>query len=193
MLRRLYDWTLHLAETPRATYALGVVSFTESSFFPVPPDALMIPMIIARRHSAWRLAFICTVTSVLGAMFGYLIGALFFDQVAKPILDFYGYGEKFEHFAALYNHWGAWILIIVSLTPLPFKVAAIASGATGLGFPIFILGSIVARGIRFYTVAALLYWFGPSVRDFIEKRLILVFSVGVIAVVAGFAALKLLI
>lgn len=152
----------------------------------------MIPMVIARRESAWRLAFICTITSVLGAVFGYLLGAVFFDQIAEPIMAAYGYLEKFDQFAALYNDWGAWILIVVSLTPLPFKVAAIASGATELNLPLFIAASLVARGTRFYAVAAMLYWFGPPVRDFIEKRLVLVFTAGVLAVIGGFAALKLL-
>jgi membrane protein YqaA with SNARE-associated domain len=192
LLRRLYDWTMGLAERPRAAYALGAVSFTESSFFPVPPDALLIPMVIARRSSAWRLALICTVTSVLGGLFGYLIGAVLFDQVAQPILSFYGYGEKFEEFAASYNQWGVWIVLIAGLTPFPFKVITIASGATGLSLPVFILASVIARGARFFIVAGLLYRFGQPIRSFIEQRLGLVFTLGVVLLIGGFAALKLL-
>ncbi|MBS9720822.1 DedA family protein [Tianweitania sp. BSSL-BM11] len=192
MLRRLYDWTLSLAQHRHATSALGAVSFVESSFFPIPPDAILIPMVIARRSAAWRLAFICTVMSVLGGLFGYLIGALLFEQVAQPILSFYGYADKFEEFASAYNEWGVWIVLIAGLTPFPFKVITIASGATGLSLPVFILASIVARGARFFIVSALLYWFGQPIRAFIEKRLGLVFTVGMVLLIGGFLALKLL-
>ena len=191
MLRRLYDWTMGLAQHPRATWALGVVSFVESSFFPIPPDAILIPMVIAKRSAAWRLAFICTITSVLGGLFGYFIGAVLFEQIAQPILSFYGYADKFEEFAANYNEWGVWIVLIAGLTPFPFKVITIASGATGLSLPVFIVASIVARGARFFIVAGLLYWFGQPIRTFIEKRLGLVFTVGMVLLIGGFLSLKL--
>ena len=193
MLRRLYDWTLHQASGPSAPYALGVVSFAESSVFPIPPDVLLIPMIIAERMKAWWYALLCTITSVIGGIAGYLIGALLFNEVAQPILSFYGYGEKFQHFAAQYNEWGAWIVFIAGVTPFPFKVITIASGATGLSLPIFILASIVARGLRFFVVAALLYFLGPPIRAFIEKRLALVFTIFVIGLVGGFVAIKFLV
>ncbi|MEP1930157.1 MAG: YqaA family protein, partial [Roseibium sp.] len=171
MLRRLYDWTLSLASGPRAPAALGTVSFVESSFFPIPPDILLIPMVIARKEKAWFLALLCTVTSVLGGLAGYMIGSFLFQQVAEPILGFYGYLDKFESFSEIFNAWGWWFVFIAGLTPFPYKVITIASGAAGLSLPIFLVASIVSRGIRFFVVAALLYFFGPPIRDFIEKRL----------------------
>ncbi|KAA0970373.1 DedA family protein [Aureimonas fodinaquatilis] len=191
MIRALYDWTMRLAAKPRATYALGAVSFAESSFFPIPPDVLLIPMVISERRRAWWLALVCTVTSVLGALAGYFIGAFLFDELARPILAFYGYVDEFADFAVTYNDYGAWIVLVAGgLTPFPFKVVTIASGATGLNLGVFILSSIAARGIRFFTVAGLIYYFGAPVRDFIERRLTLVFTIGVIAVVGGFAAIR---
>ncbi|ALN75731.1 YqaA family protein [Aureimonas sp. AU20] len=192
MLRRLYDWTMRLAARPRAAYALGAVSFAESSFFPIPPDALLIPMVIAKRSQAWLLAFICTVTSVLGALFGYFIGAVLFEEIARPILAFYGYADEFSDFAVTYNEWGAWIVLIAGgLTPFPFKVVTIASGATALNPVVFLLSAIAARAVRFYVVAGLLYWFGPPIRDFIEKRLAVVFSLALAALIGGFVAVRL--
>lgn len=191
MLRSLCDWTMRLSAKPKAAYALGAVSFAEGSFFPIPPDALLIPMVIAERHRAWSLALICTATSVLGAVLGYVIGAFLFEEIAEPLLAFYGYGDKFAEFASTYNAWGAWIVLVAGLTPFPFKVVTVASGATGLDPVVFILSSIVARGIRFYAVAALLYRFGLPVRAFIEKRLGLVFTLGILALLGGFLALRL--
>lgn len=193
MLRKLYDWTMEQAAGAKAPYVLGTVSFIESSVFPIPPDVLLIPMVIAERLKAWWYALICTVTSVLGGLLGYAIGALLFNEVAQPILEFYGYAGKFDKFAAQYNDWGAWIVFIAGVTPFPFKVITIASGATALNLPIFILASIVARGLRFFVVAALLYYLGPPIRAFIERRLGLVFSIFVVSLVGGFVVLKYLI
>lgn len=190
MIRALYDWTLRLAAKPRANYALGAVSFADSSFFPVPPDILLIPMVIANRRRAWRLALICTLTSVLGATAGYVIGAALFEQVARPILALYGYSERFAEFAITYNEYGAWIVLIAGLTPFPFKVVTIASGATSLDFVSFVLLCTLARGTRFYLVAGLLYAFGPPIRDFIERRLGLVFVVLLVLLIGGFAAIR---
>ena len=192
MLRRLYDWTMSLASGPRAPAALGTVSFAESSFFPIPPDILLIPMVIAKRERAFAYATICTVTSVVGGMFGYLIGAFLFIQLAQPILEFYGYLDKFEHFREDFNAYGSWIVFIAGLTPFPYKVITIASGATALNLPVFIVASILSRGIRFYVVSGLLYLFGPPIRDFIERRLGLVFTLFVIGLVGGFVAIKYL-
>ncbi|MDQ0313677.1 YqaA family protein [Amorphus orientalis] len=192
MLRRLYDKTLALAAGRHAPKALAGVSFAESSIFPIPPDALLIPMVIAKRERAWWFALICTVASVLGGAFGYLIGAVAFETVAEPILAFYGYAHKFEDFAARYNDYGAWIVFIAGLTPFPYKVITIASGATGLDFAVFMVASVLSRGIRFFVVAGLLYLFGPPIRAFIEKRLGLVFVVGVVLLVGGFVAAKFL-
>lgn len=192
MLRRLYDWTMSLAAGPRAPAALGVVSFAESSVFPLPPDLLLIPMILADKAKAWTFAALCTVASVFGGLAGYTIGALLFVQLAEPILQFYGYLDKFETFRAQYNDWGAWIVFVAGVTPFPFKVITIASGATALNLPVFILSSIAARALRFFVVAALLYWLGPPIRAFIERRLGLVFTVFTVMLVGDFAALKYL-
>lgn len=193
VLQALYDRTMRLAAKPHAEYALGAVSFTESSFFPIPPDALLIPMVLSDRSKAWRFAFICTLASVIGALAGYFIGAFLFDQVAQPVLELYGYGGKFEEFAERYNAWGAWIVLIAGLTPFPFKIITIASGATQLNIATFLIFSVIARGGRFYSVAGLLYLVGPPVRDFIEKRLGLVFTLGVAALLGGFVAVRYLV
>lgn len=193
MLKKLYDWTMNLAAGPRAPWALGGVSFIESSVFPIPPDTLLIPMVIAKREKAWIYAAICTITSVLGGLFGYAIGAVLFDQVAQPILSFYGYADKFASFTERYNEWGVWIVLIAGLTPFPYKVITIASGATGLPLTVFTIASIVARGLRFFILAALLYWLGPPIREFIEKRLGLVFTIAMVLLIGGFVVAKYLI
>ncbi|MCW2308534.1 YqaA family protein [Rhodobium gokarnense] len=190
MLRRLYDWTLSLAAGPQAPRGLAVVSFVESSVFPIPPDVLLIPMVLAERRKAWWFATICTIASVLGGLLGYLIGAVLFEEVARPILDLYGYADKFDAFSARYNSWGPWIVFIAGVTPFPFKVITIASGATGLNLAVFVLASVVARGLRFFIVAGLLYWLGPPIRAFIERRLGLVFTVFVVLLVGGFVLAK---
>lgn len=192
-LRRLYDWTLDLAAKRNATWVLSFISFIESSVFPIPPDVLLIPMVLANRAKAWWYASWCTIASVLGALLGYAIGALLFDTVAQPILAFYGYAEKFDEFAVRYNDWGVWVVLIAGLTPFPFKVITIASGATGLGLPVFIIASIVARGIRFFAVAGLIYLFGPPVRAFVEKRLGLVFAVSLAILIGGFVVARYII
>ncbi len=154
---------------------------------------MLIPMVLAKREGAWRYALICTITSVLGGILGYYIGAALLETLARPILEFYGYWHKFEDFQGAFNEWGLLIVFIFGLTPFPYKVITIASGATGLNLPIFIVSSIVARGIRFFIVAALLYFFGPPIKDFIEKRLGLMFFIGCALLVGGFVAVKYLI
>ncbi|SHE53676.1 membrane protein YqaA, SNARE-associated domain [Loktanella atrilutea] len=190
MLRRLYDWTMSLSRSPYALWALAIVSFVESSVFPIPPDVLMIPMIIARPRRAFLIAAVATVASVLGALLGYYIGAALFDTVGRPVLDFYGKGAEFDSFAVTYNDWGAWAVLIAGITPFPFKVITIASGVTGLSLPVFVLAAILARALRFFIVAALLWRFGAPIQDFIERRLGLVFTVFVVLLVGGFALLK---
>lgn len=192
MLRSLYDYVMSLAQHPRAAWALSIISFVESSIFPIPPDVLLIPMIIAKRAKAWVYAAICTVSSVIGGMAGYAIGFYLFDVLGKPLLDFYGYGEKFADFASQYNDYGAWIVFIAGITPFPYKVITIASGVTQLDLIVFTIASILARGLRFYIVAGLLYWFGEPIRDFIERRLGLVTIVFVILLIGGFVAIKYL-
>ena len=192
MLRRLYDWTISLAQSPYALWALAIVSFVESSFFPIPPDVLMIPMIIARPSRAFLIATVATVTSVAGGLFGYFIGAFFMDLIGQPILEFYGKGASFDEMAAVFNAYGAWAVVIAGVTFLPFKVVTIASGVTGLSLPVFIASAIFARALRFFLVAALLYRFGAPIRDFIERRLGLVFVIFCVVLVGGFAMIGLL-
>ncbi len=186
MLRGLYNWTMSLASSPYALWALAAVAFIESSFFPIPPDVLMIPMIIAAPRRAFLIAGVATVASVAGGLFGYYIGAVLFDSVAQPILDFYGKEQYFAEFAAKYNAYGAWAVLIAGVTPFPFKVITIASGATGLSLPVFFFASVVARALRFFLVAGLLWKFGEPIRDFIERRLGLVFIVFCVLLIGGF-------
>lgn len=192
MLRRLYDWTMALAAHRHASVALGVVSFVESSVFPIPPDALLIPMVLAERKSWFWYASLCTLTSVAGGIAGYFIGALLFEELAKPILQMYGYSNQFNAFAQKYNEWGIWIVVIAGVTPFPYKVVTIASGATGLNLPIFVLASIASRGFRFYLVAWLLYYAGPAMREFIERRLGLLFTLFMALLIGGFVAARYL-
>jgi len=190
MLRRLYDWTMNLAGHRHAGRMLGFVSFIESSVFPIPPDVILIPMVLSERAKAWIYAGIATIASVLGGLLGYVIGAFLFEAIGQPLLQFYGYGEKFADFAARYNEWGAWIVFIAGVTPFPYKVITIASGATALNVWVFILASILARGLRFFVLCALLYWFGPPIRAFVEKYLGLVATAFVILLVGGFVIVK---
>ncbi len=192
MIRRLYDRTLKLSEHPHAMRWLAVVSFAESSFFPIPPDVMLIPMIVAQRAKAWLIAGVCTVASVLGGLAGYALGFFAFAAIGQPVMEFYGYGEKFAEFTTEFNDYGAWIVFIFGITPFPYKVITIASGVTQLDLLTFILASVAARGIRFYLEAALLWYFGPPVRAFIEKRLEWVVTAVVIALVGGFVAISYL-
>lgn len=192
MIRALYDWTLRLADHRHSLRALGVVSFVESSFFPIPPDVLMIPMIISRPARAWTIATVALVTSVLGGLFGYFIGAVLWDTVGQPILEFYGKSEAGAAFAERFNRYGAWAVLIAGVTPFPFKVITIVSGWTGLGLPVFILSAIIARGLRFFILAALLWKFGAPIRDFVERRLGLMFTLFTVILIGGFALVKYL-
>ncbi len=187
MLRRLYDWTLAQAQSPYALWVLAAVAFVESSFFPIPPDVLMIPMIIARPSKAFLIAAVCTVASVLGGLFGYLIGWGFFELIGQPIFDFYGKADAVAEFQARFNDYGAWAVLIAGVTPFPFKVITIMSGVTSLSLPIFIVSAIIARSLRFFLVAALLWKFGEPIRDFIEKRLGLMFIIFCVLLLGGFA------
>lgn len=188
MLRRLYQWVIDLAERPSATWALAGVSFAESSFFPVPPDVMLVPMCVARPDRAWWYAFICTIASVVGGLFGYAIGALLYESVGLFLIQLYGYGEKVEAFSEAYAHYGHWIILIKGLTPIPFKVVTITSGFAHYSLFWFIVLSIITRGARFFLVAGLLYWIGPPARTFIEKRLGLVTAVFAAMIVGGFIA-----
>jgi len=192
MLRRLYDRVLALAGSRRAGLWLAVVSFAESSFFPIPPDALLVPMVLARPDRAWRLAFVCTVASVTGGALGYLIGYALFDVLAQPILRTYHYEDAFAAFQATYARWGLWVILVKGLTPIPYKIVTIASGAARFDFLVFMAASLATRGVRFFAVAALLRRWGEPVRGFIEKRLTLVTTALAIGIIGGFVLLKVL-
>lgn len=192
MLQAMYARTMSLAGAPNAVWWLAVISFTESSFFPIPPDVLLIPMILARPEKAWYYAGVCTIASVLGGAFGWLIGYALFDQLAQPILAMYGYGAKFAAFQQSYQEWGLWIILIKGLTPIPYKIVTIASGAAHFDFLTFMLASIATRGGRFFLVALLLHFFGARVREFIEKRLTLVTTLVAVGIIGGFVALRYL-
>ena len=193
MLRRIYDWTMGLAGHRHALPALGLVSFIESSVFPVPPDVMIIPMVLANRARAWLIAGVTTVTSVLGGLAGYAIGAFLFESVGRPLLAFYGYGEQFARFQDQYNEWGAWIVALAGVTPFPFKVITIASGVTGLDLATFTVAALLARGARFYIEAALLWQFGPPIRDFIENNLAVLTTIFFALLFGGFVAVKYLV
>ena len=192
MLRSLYNWTISLSAHPRALWALAFVSFVESSFFPIPPDIIMIPMILAQPRKAWLIALVCTVSSVLGGLFGYFIGAVLFDTIGQAIFDFYGKADAVLAFNERFNAHGAWAVLVAGVTPFPYKVITIMSGWTGLSIPVFIVASIVARGLRFFIVAALLWKFGAPIRAFIEKYLGLLFTLFVILLIGGFYAVSYL-
>jgi membrane protein YqaA with SNARE-associated domain len=192
MIQRLYDWTLSLAEHPHALWVLGIVAFLESSMFPIPPDIIMIPMIIARPSRAFVIAGIALVASVLGGLLGYAIGALAFETLGEPILTALGKADAMGEFSTRFNDVGFWAVLIAGITPFPYKVITIMSGVTAMPLGVFIATSILARGLRFFLVAWLLYKFGAPVRDFIEKRLPLMFTLAVALVLGGFFAIKLL-
>lgn len=192
MIRSLYDWVIHLAGHRRAIPALGVVSFLESSFFPIPPDVMLIPMILANRAKAFRIALVCTVCSVLGGLLGYAIGYYFFETIGEWVVRTYGLQAGLEKFRAGFQEWGIWIILIKGLTPIPYKLVTIASGAAHFDLFTFVWASILTRGLRFFLVAALLWKYGEPIRAFIEKRLTLLTWLFLIALVGGFVAFRYL-
>ncbi len=185
MIRALYDGTMRLSATRHAMWALAAVSFIESSFFPIPPDILLIPMVLAAPHRAFAIAGLCTLTSVLGGLFGYWIGFALFEEVGRPMLEFYGKDAYFAAFAERYNEWGAWAVLVAGVTPFPYKVITILSGATALNPWVFFVASVIARGLRFFLVAALLWKFGEPIREFIERRLGILFTLFVVLLLGG--------
>jgi membrane protein YqaA with SNARE-associated domain len=190
MFRRLYDWTISLSARPSAPYALGAVSFAESSFFPIPPDVVLAPMALARPDKAYRYAFICTVTSVLGGLLGYMIGALFFGTVGEWLISIYGGKEKIDSLLALYREYGALLILIKGLTPIPYKFVTIASGVAGYDLLWFIVLSIITRGVRFYAVAGILNHFGGPIRRIMDRHAGLIVGAVLAAIIGGFLALK---
>ena len=190
MFRNLYDWTLRLAADRRAVPVLALVSFAESSVFPIPPDALLIPMCLAARYRAYWFAFVCSVASVLGGLLGYAIGYFAYETLGRPIVAFYGLEAAMETYRTWFARWGLWVILIKGLTPIPYKVVTIASGVAAFDPIVFVLASIVTRAGRFYILAALLWRFGEPVRAFIEERLTLLGWGFLVVVVGGFLIVR---
>ena len=191
MLRWLYDWMLDLASRRQALQALGVLGFLESSIFPIPVDVMIVPMVLAKRGRAWLVGAVATVASVAGGLAGYAIGLFLFEAVGQPLLDFYGYGDRFAQFQDLYREWGAWIVVAGAMTPIPYKVVTIASGVVAMDVVVFTVASLLSRGVRFFGLAAMIYLFGPSIRDLLERRFGLVMSATFALMIAGFFAIKM--
>lgn len=192
MLRRVYDWTLRMAAHKRAEWALAGVSFVESSVFPIPPDVLLMPMVLADRSKAWRYAAIATISSVIGGFLGYAIGYFLFEALGRPILEFYHVMDKYDELKHAFDEWGAWIIIAKGWTPIPYKFLTITSGALQFDLLAFTIASVVSRGMRFFLVAGLLWAFGPPIRKFVEDRLGLVTTLFVVILIGGFVAIKYL-
>ena len=193
MLRWLYDYTMRLAGHRRAMPALATVSFVESSVFPIPPDVMLIPMVLADRQRAWLIALVCTLASVAGGLAGYAIGFFLWETVGQPIIELYGRLDQFQDFQGMYNDAGAWIVFFAGITPFPYKVITIASGVTQLDLVVFTVASVAARGLRFVIVAGLLWYFGPPIRAFIERRLGLLFVLFCVLLIGGFVAVRYLV
>jgi membrane protein YqaA with SNARE-associated domain len=185
MLRRAYDWCIDSADKPHALWLMGLVSFLDSSVCPVPPDAMLIPMSLARPQKAWLYATVCTVASVAGGVLGYFIGAYLYDSVGHWLISLYGYGDKVEAFREAYAKWGTWIILLKGLTPIPYKIVTITSGFAGYSLVLFIVFSVVARGTRFFLAAFLLNRYGQQAREIIEKRLGFWFGLSAAVLVAG--------
>jgi membrane protein YqaA with SNARE-associated domain len=193
MLRRIYNWCIAAADKPYALWILGAVSFAESSFFPIPPDLMLLPMSLARPRRAWLFAALCTVASVAGGVVGYAIGALLYDSAGQWLIHFYGLGDKVETFRSGYAHYGALIILVKGLTPIPYKLVTITSGFAGYNIWLFVLFSIIARGGRFFFVAILFNRYGDVIRAEIEKRLGLWVALFAAVLVLGFiVAVKML-
>lgn len=192
MFRAMYDWVLRMAHHRHALRTLAVVSFAESSFFPIPPDAMLVPMVLARRDKAYTIAAVCTVASILGAMLGYAIGYFLWDSVGQWLVQVYHMEDKMVALRGGYEQYGAAIILLKGLTPIPFKLVTLASGFFAYNFPLFVILATITRAGRFFLIAALLKRFGEPVQAFIEKRLSLIAWLFLIALVGGFALLAYL-
>jgi membrane protein YqaA with SNARE-associated domain len=186
MFKRLYQWILSLAESRHAPFALAAVAFAESSFFPIPPDVILIPMSLATPRRAWRYAAIATVASVVGGMVGYGIGALLYDTLGQWLIHLYGYADRMAALKETYAHWGALVILVKGLTPIPYKLVTIVSGLLGYNFAIFVLLSVVTRGARFFILAGALNWFGDPLRLALERHFALFLGLIAITIIAGF-------
>ncbi|MDO8608786.1 MAG: YqaA family protein [Phaeospirillum sp.] len=192
MLKQLYDWMMDKAAHRHAIWWLAAISFIESSFFPIPPDVMLIPMVIAAPTRWWRIALICTISSVIGGYLGYAIGYFAMDSIGMAILGAFHLQDKFQALKPIIDEWGVWFIIIKGMTPIPYKLVTITAGAFDFDLTKFTFASIIARGMRFFMVAALLWKFGLPIRSFVETRLKLVTTVFVVALIGGFFLVKLL-
>ena len=192
MLRALYDWTMRQAGKRHALWALAGVSFIESSVFPIPPDALLIPMVLADRARAFTIALVCTVASVVGGFAGYAIGYFLFEAVGRGIFEFYHLMPRYDALQELFARWGVWVIIVKGMTPIPYKLLTIASGALKFDLVLFAIASLISRSLRFFLVAALLWYFGEPIRAFIERRLTLLTTLFAALVVGGVLMVTLL-
>jgi membrane protein YqaA with SNARE-associated domain len=186
MFKSLYQWTLTLAESRHAPWALGAIAFAESSFFPIPPDPLLAVMTVAKPKRAWTYALICTLASVAGGILGYAIGALLFETIGKWLINLYGYGSRVEELRALYAQWGWAFILFKGLTPIPFKIVTITSGLLAYSLPLFILLAFITRGARFLIVAIILNKFGDRIRGLLEKYFGLLMLLFLAIIIAGF-------
>ena len=193
MLRRLYDWVIHWADTPYGSWALFILAFAESSFFPIPPDVLLIALAVAAPTKAFRYAFICSIGSVMGGCFGYFIGWQFMHSVGDKIVAFYGLDQKMAYITDLYQRYDAWAVGIAGFTPIPYKVFTITAGAFKINFPVFLVASLVSRSARFFLIGALFHFFGAEIRAFIDRYFNLLAIAFTIILIAGFILLKYLI
>lgn len=190
MLRNLYNQIMSFADHRKATWVLSAISFAESSFFPIPPDPLYLAMTFKNRSSTWPLALLCTLTSVLGGYVGYLIGYAFYETIGKEIVEFYGATESIANLRSSFNDWGFWIIILKGITPIPYKFITIASGLSGLDLYTFTIASLISRGFRFFYVGLISWYFGTSIKKFIEKNLTAVTIIGTGTLIIGFIVVK---
>lgn len=190
-VRQIYDSIIGLSANKNALAWLFAISFIESSFFPIPPDIMLIPMILATPNKAWKIAGVCTLASVLGGYFGYMIGVYFFQLIAEPLLNFYGYLDKFDQFKDLYHEYGAWIVFGAGITPFPYKIITIASGTVHLNLAVFTIASVLARGLRFFLIAWLLKAYGVAMKNFIEKNLGWLSVLFLALLIGGFLLIKI--
>lgn len=192
MIDRLYAWTMRRANHRHAMPTLALISFMESSFFPLPPDVLLIPMVLADRTRAFRIAIVCTISSVLGGLLGYAIGFFLFETLGQWVVSLYGLQHAFAAYQAMFAKWGLWIILIKGLTPIPYKIITIASGVAHFNLAVFVAASVVTRGLRFFLEAGLLWYYGAPIRDFIERRLNLLTWIFLFGLIGGFVAVKFL-
>ncbi len=192
MMKQIYDWMMRQAGHAKAPHALFWVAFIESSIFPIPPDVMLVPMVLRQRQKAWRYATICTVGSVIGGVAGYAIGYYLFEYIGQPVIKLYGLDGKWGQLAEWFKEWGVWVLLIKGPTPFPYKVLTIFAGTMHMNLLAFVGASIVSRAMRFFLVAALLYWYGEPIRDFIERRLNVIVTALVVLMVGGFVGIKYL-